>query len=67
MCGCWVHAKRKFSELAKADGGRSKGTLADRAVKMISKIFHENGKLDGLAGGGGKAGRKAEENQAHGG
>jgi len=49
VCGCWVHAKRKFSELAKADGGRSKGTLADRAVKMISKIFHENGKLDGLA------------------
>jgi len=37
VCGCWVHAKRKYSELVKADGSKSKGTLANKAVKMISR------------------------------
>ena len=48
VCGCWVHAKRKYSELVKADGKKSKGTLADKGIKMISKIFYENKKLDDL-------------------
>lgn len=49
VAGCWVHLKRKFSALIKAEGAsKSKGTLADTAVKKISKIFHENNKLKDL-------------------
>ena len=49
VAGCWVHLKRKFSTLIKAEGtSKTKGTLADTAVKKISKIFHENNKLKEL-------------------
>lgn len=46
VSGCWVHAKRKYTEIIKSDPEKAKGTLADKAVKKISKIFHENNKLD---------------------
>lgn len=50
VAGCWVHAKRKYAEVIKANGKqKKKGTLAERAVKMITVIFHENGKLDRLS------------------
>ena len=48
VCGCWVHAKRKFTEVVKADDSKPKYALANKAVKMISKIFYENKKLDDL-------------------
>lgn len=50
VAGCWVHAKRKYAEIVKADGKqKAKGTLADKAVKKIAKIFYENNKLDDLS------------------
>lgn len=49
VAGCWVHAKRKFSELVKAKGADSPdGTIAAEAVKKISRIFHLDNKLDDL-------------------
>ena len=49
VAGCWVHAKRKYTEIVKTDGSKkSKGTLSEKAVKKISHIFYENGKLDSL-------------------
>ena len=48
VAGCWVHAKRKYAEIVKADGKKSKGTLSEKAVPKIGKIFHENKKLDSL-------------------
>lgn len=49
VAGCWVHAKRKYAEIIKADKKEKiKGTYSEKAVKMITKIFHENGKLDPL-------------------
>ncbi len=49
VAGCWVHAKRYYSEIIKANGTKGKkGTFADKAVKKISKIFHEDNKLKDL-------------------
>ena len=49
VAGCWVHAKRKYAEIVKANSSLSnKGTFAETAVRMISNIFHKNGKLDKL-------------------
>ena len=49
VAGCWVHTKRKFAEYVKAIGKKSaRGTLAEKAVNKISKIYHEEHKLEGL-------------------
>ena len=49
VSGCWVHAKRKYTDAVKALGTKNaKGTLAEKAVKKIAKIFHENKKLNEL-------------------
>ena len=41
VAGCWVHAKRKFSILCRAEGAeKSKGTVAEEAVRRIAAIFH---------------------------
>ena len=49
IAGCWVHAKRKFSDYVKALGEeKAKGTLAHQGVIRISKIFHEEHKLKDL-------------------
>lgn len=50
VAGCWVHLKRKFADYIKALGNKkSKGTLAEKAIKKIQKIFHEDGKLDNVS------------------
>ena len=48
VAGCWVHAKRKYAEIIKANGKKKQETFSEKAVRMISKIFHENKKLDSL-------------------
>ena len=49
VSGCWVHAKRGFAELVKAlPGDVESTTVASEAVKKISKIFHEDNKLNDL-------------------
>ena len=49
IAGCWVHAKRKFAEYVKALGkDKAKDTLAYEAVNRISRIFHEEHRLEGL-------------------
>lgn len=49
IAGCWVHAKRKFAEYVKALGKeKAKDSLAYEAVNRISKIFHEEHRLEGL-------------------
>ena len=49
IAGCWVHAKRKFAEYVKVLGEeKAKGTLAYEGVNRISKIFHEEHKLEDL-------------------
>ena len=46
VAGCWVHTKRKFSECVKALGKKSaKGTLSEKGVNKIAKIYHEEHKL----------------------
>ena len=50
VAGCWVHAKRKFSEYVKSIGKKSaKGTVAEATVNKIAKIYHEEHKLDDLS------------------
>ena len=40
VAGCWVHCKRKFSEIVKASGkARGTGLLAEEGVKKISEIY----------------------------
>ena len=48
VAGCWVHCKRKFSTILKTDEKKYKGTLADKAVKKIQKIYHEEHRLENL-------------------
>ena len=49
VAGCWVHAKRKFAELVKASGTQTENsTIAAKATKMISEIFHLDNELDAL-------------------
>lgn len=38
LCGCWVHAKRKFHEAKKSTSGKSKD-LAETGEKYIQKLF----------------------------
>ena len=50
VAGCWVHLKRKFSTLIKAEGVKAaKGTLAESAVERISRICHEDHLLKELS------------------
>ena len=50
VAGCWVHAKRGFSEIIKSLGETgSKGTVAKEAADKISMIFHLDNQLDGLS------------------
>lgn len=49
VAGCWVHAKRKFSNVKKA--GKSPACeerLSEKIIAKISRIFHEDNKLDML-------------------
>ena len=49
VAGCWVHAKRYFSKAVSAVGKeQAKDTVAGKALTLISKIFHEDNKLDEL-------------------
>ena len=49
VAGCWVHAKRRFSEIIKADKKGSKEyTLAHQAETKIQRIYHEDNKLSEL-------------------
>ena len=49
MAGCWVHAKRKFSEYIKAVGTKTaEGTIAEQTADRISELFHLDNKFDGL-------------------
>jgi transposase len=49
VAGCWVHAKRKYTDIIKAEDKKVKAYYAEQAVKKITRIFHENGKLDQLS------------------
>ena len=50
VAGCWIHAKRGFSEIIKSLGETgSKGTVAKEAADRISMIFHLDNQLDGLS------------------
>jgi transposase len=50
ISGCWVHAKRKFSEITKALGtAGSKGTVAKKAEDMISEIFYIDSQFKDLS------------------
>lgn len=50
VAGCWIHAKRGFSEIIKSLGETgSKGTIAKEAADRISMIFHLDNQLDGLS------------------
>lgn len=50
VAGCWVHTKRKFTEILKS-AGKSKSssyTIVSKAEKRIQKIYHEDNKLKEL-------------------
>ena len=50
VAGCWVHAKRKYTEIIKALGKeKPDAIIAAEAENRISKIFHEANLLDGLS------------------
>lgn len=40
VAGCWVHLKRRFATVTKATS--AKGSIAEKAALMISKIYHED-------------------------
>ncbi len=49
VSGCWIHSKRKYTEIVKALGtNKPDGIIAAEAEAKISKIFHENNLLDDL-------------------
>ncbi len=49
IAGCWSHARRHFSNVTKALGKeKSKGTLADDALKQIAAIYKIEGMLSDL-------------------
>ena len=49
VAGCWVHAKRGFSELVKAVGTDNvESTTSSVAIKKISRLFYLDNKLDDL-------------------
>ena len=43
--GCWAHARRKFTEVTKAQGKRRKAGAADRALSYISKLYRIEKKI----------------------
>ena len=50
VAGCWIHARRKYSEIIKSLGPEaSKGSIAQNAYDMITKIMHEDNKYDDLS------------------
>lgn len=49
VAGCWVHVKRKYTDIIKANGKKVKAFYADQAVKMIAEIYREDDKLDDLS------------------
>lgn len=50
VAGCWVHAKRGFSEITRSLGSTgAKGTIAAEAESRILEIFHLDNQLDGLS------------------
>lgn len=60
VAGCWVHAKRKFAEIAKAvDENNAESIAAVEAIKRISTLFHLDGQLKDLS----KAERKKQRQQ----
>ena len=41
VAGCWTHCKRRFAEVVKATGTKTKsGTIAAEAVERIAAIYH---------------------------
>lgn len=49
VAGCWVHAKRHFSELVKAAGSeKAEGIVAVEASRRISALFHQDKKWKDL-------------------
>lgn len=48
VAGCWVHCKREFVTIVKADGKKYECTLAAEAVRKIQKIYHEEHKIENL-------------------
>ena len=47
VAGCWVHCKRKYTEIVKALGTEnSDGLIAAKAADQISKIFHLDNQLN---------------------
>ncbi len=49
VAGCWVHARRPFSEYIKALKGKvDGGTIAHEAYRLITEIMHIDNTLDDL-------------------
>ncbi len=49
VAGCWIHAKRGFSEIIKAFGDdKPEHVIAVKAADRISEIFHLDNQLDDL-------------------
>lgn len=48
VAGCWIHVKRKFATVVKANGKEYNSTIASTAVKKIQKIYHEEHKIQNL-------------------
>lgn len=48
VAGCWVHLKRKFTDGVRIQGKTCRETFSAEGAQKISRIFHENNKLEGL-------------------
>ena len=50
VAGCWVHARRPFSEFIKSVGqDASKGSIAQEAYSLITEIMHIDNTFDDLS------------------
>ncbi len=50
VAGCWVHARRPFAEFIKSIGTQAaKGSVAQEAYDMITKIMHVDNDYDDLS------------------
>ena len=58
VAGCWAHTKRKYTDIIKAQDKKVKAYYAEQAVQKITRIFHEDGKLDQLSPEERKQGRQ---------
>jgi transposase len=38
--GCWAHARRKFMDVAKAVGKKKTNNKAEKALRLIGKLYH---------------------------